>query len=662
MKLGVCYYPEQWDESLWVSDARRMAALGLSVVRIAEFAWGRIEPQPGRFEWAWLDRAIDTLAAAGLQVVLGTPTAAPPHWLVAQHPDVLAVDAQGRHKVFGSRRHYCFSSAAFHEASRRVVAAMAQRYGTHPAVVAWQTDNEYGCHDTAVSYSPAALVRFRQWLQARHGSIEALNQAWGNVFWSMEYASFDDVGLPVATPAPPNPAHLLAFRRFTSDEVLRYNRMQVDVLREHAPGRDVLHNFMGFFAEFDHHAMGHDLDVATWDNYPLGFLDSLRFMPEAERLAWRRTGHPDVSAFHHDLYRGLCKGRWWVMEQQAGPVNWAPWNALPLPGMVRAWTWEAFAHGAELVSYFRWRQVPYAQEQMHSGLNTPDNRLDLGGEEACCVARELRDLPAQDLLPAPHSCRVALVLDYAGKWAVEALPHSADFDVQALQFAWYGALRRLGLDIDIVPASADFSAYALVVLPCVPVVDDDLAERLQRSGAQVLVGPRSGSKTAELRIPDGLPPGALRTLLPGLRVVRVEGLRPGVALALQADPAATSLAALAGAQVTRWRDVLDAPAPLLVEARHDDGAPALLRHGRTRYLSGWLDDAGLDALMAQAAQDAGLAPVALPAGLRLRRRGGLQFAIHYGAEPAQVPAPPGMHFLLGGPVLRTGEVAAWQVG
>lgn len=661
MKLGVCYYPEQWDESLWASDARRMAALGLSVVRIAEFAWGRIEPQPGRFDWAWLDRAIGTLAGAGLRVVLGTPTAAPPQWLVAQHPDVLAVDAQGRPKAFGSRRHYCFSSPAFHEASRRVVAAMAQRYGTHPAVIAWQTDNEYGCHDTAVSYSPAALASFRQWLQARYGDIDALNQAWGNVFWSMDYACFNDVGLPVATPAPPNPAHLLAFRRFTSDEVLRYNRMQVEILREHAPGRDVLHNFMGFFGEFDHHAMGHDLDLATWDNYPLGFLDSLRFIPESERLTFRRTGHPDVSAFHHDLYRGLCKGRWWVMEQQAGPVNWAPWNAVPLPGMVRAWTWEAFAHGAELVSYFRWRQVPYAQEQMHSGLNTPDNRLDLGGEEARQVAQELRDLPVQASLPAPPSCRVALLLDYAGKWVVDALPHSADFDVQAMQLAWYGALRRLGLDIDIVPASADFSGHALVVLPCVPVVDDDLAERLRRSGAQVLIGPRSGSKTAELRIPDGLPPGALRTLLPGLRVVHVEGLRPGVALALQPDPAATSLAALAGAQVTRWRDVLEAPAPLQVEARYDDGAPALLRHQRTRYLSGWLDDAGLDALMAHMAQEAGLAPVALPAGLRLRRRGGLQFAVHYGAEPAQVPAPPGTHFLLGGPVLRTGEVAAWPV-
>ena len=194
MKLGVCYYPEQWDESMWAADARRMVETGLSVVRIGEFAWSLIEPQAGRFEWAWLDRAIATLADAGLQIVLCTPTAAPPIWLVQRHPDMLAVGVDGRTKGFGSRRHACFSSDAFHAASASVVTAMAERYGQHPAVIAWQTDNEYGCHDTTVSYSPNALLRFRAWLVLRYGEIERLNEAWGNVFWSMRYAAFDDVG------------------------------------------------------------------------------------------------------------------------------------------------------------------------------------------------------------------------------------------------------------------------------------------------------------------------------------------------------------------------------------------------------------------------------------------------------------------------------------
>ena len=645
MKLGVCWYPEQWDESMWASDARRMVEMGLSTVRIAEFAWGLLETAPGRFDWGWLDRAIGTLADAGLQVVLGTPTAAPPQWLVERHPDILAVDAAGRSKGFGSRRHYCFSSEAFFAASQRIVTEMARRYGRHPAVVAWQTDNEYGCHDTVVSYSANALARFRLWLAQTYGDIGRLNAAWGNVFWSMAYARFDDIGLPVALPAPANPSHLLAFRRFAADEVLRYNRMQVDILRAHAPGRDVLHNFMGFFGEFDAHRLGADLDLAAWDSYPLGHLEGTAVASAHERLAWRRTGHPDIAAFHHDLYRGVGRGRWWVMEQQAGPVNWAPWNALPLPGMVRAWTWEAFAHGAELVSYFRWRQVPYAQEQMHSGLHTPDNGLDVGGHEAATVAHELQAVPVE----ATRQARVALVADAEGKWIVDALPNSADFDVHALQLAWYGALRRLGLDVDIVPASADFAGYRLVVVPTLGVADEEVVARLQRSGATVLLGPRSGAKTTELRIADGLPPGALRALLPGLRVVAVEGLRAGVSL-----PLATG-------GVTRWRDVLDVPAGLEVESRYGDGHPAIVRHGLTRYVSGWLDDAALDALMQQAAADAGLPATPLPAGLRLRRRGRLQFAVHYGEHPAQVPAPANARFVLGGPTLQTAGVAAWWV-
>ncbi|HSI47378.1 MAG TPA: beta-galactosidase [Ideonella sp.] len=648
MKLGVCYYPEQWDESLWPSDARRMAELGLSTVRIAEFAWALIEPAPGRFEWDWLDRAINTLAEAGLEVVLGTPTAAPPQWLVDQHPDVLAVDAQGRTKQFGSRRHYCFSSEAFHAASARVVTAMAERYGRHPAVVAWQTDNEYGCHDTTVSHSPNALKRFRIWLAARYGSIEALNQAWGNVFWSMSYNSFDDVGLSVAMPAPPNPSQLLALHRFASDEVLRYNRMQVEILRRHAPGRPVLHNFMGFFGNFEHHEMGRDLDIASWDSYPLGHLDGMNVASEAEKLAHRRTGHPDIAAFNHDLYRGVvASGRWWVMEQQAGAVNWAPWNALPLPGMVRAWTWEAFAHGAELVSYFRWRQVPYAQEQLHSGLNTPDNLLATGSEEAAQVARELATVPVETSQPA----RVALVVDYAGKWAIDALPNSADFEVHTLQLRWYSALRRLGLDVDVLPASADFSSYLLVAVPTLPVVPADFVDRLQRSGAQLVFGPRSGSRTAEMHMAEGLPPGPLRAFFPGLRVTAVEGLRPGIALPVSLGDTA--------AEVTRWRDVLNLPAGLTAEGRYPDGHAAVVLHGAARYVSGWLCDAGLEEVMVRAARAAGLPDQPLPAGLRLRRRGGLQFAIHYGEHAVQLPAPADARFVLGGPVLEAGGVAAW---
>jgi beta-galactosidase len=649
MKLGVCYYPEQWPREMWADDARRMAALGIRVVRIAEFAWSRMEPRPGEYDWEWLDEAVETLAAAGLKVVLGTPTAAPPRWLLDRYPDMVALDANGRPKGFGSRRHYCFSHDSFFEASRLIVSAMAHRYGQHEAVIAWQTDNEFGCHDTVLSYSDSALRRFRLWLAERYGSIDALNTAWGNVFWSMEYADFEQVGLPVAMPTFVNPIHALDFRRFASDEVRRYNRMQVEILREHSPGRDVLHNFMGFFAEFDHHKFARDLDVASWDNYPLGFTDTARFIGDEDRLRWMRSGHPDVSAFNHDLYRGLCKGRWWVMEQQAGPVNWANANPLPLPGMVRAWTWEAFAHGAELVSYFRWRQVHYAQEQLHSGLNTPDNQLDKGGEEAAQVAGEIAKIK-----PGPNGrAQIALVFDYASKWMSDIQPHGADFDHYGQVFAYYSALRRLGFDVDVLPASARFEGYALVVVPLLTVIEDDFVERVRTSGAQFVFGPRCGAKTRNFAIPAQLPPGPLAALMP-MRVTRIESLRAAVRVGVLRESEAIGSA-------TVWRDIIEPGTDTLVEARFDDGHPAVLHCGALRYFAGGFDAALLRSLVADAAAAAGLAPRELPDGLRLRRRGNIQFAINHGPDAAQVPAPADAHFLLGDRSLPAAGVAAWEI-
>ena len=648
MKLGVCYYPEQWPESQWATDAADMVRLGIQVVRIAEFAWSRMEPAPGQYDWTWLDRAIQTLADAGLKLVLGTPTAAPPHWLVAHHPEILPVDAAGRVKGFGSRRHYDFSSPVYFEASRTIVVAMAARYGRHPAVVAWQVDNEYGCHDTVLSYSPAALQGFQLWLAERYGSVAALNQTWGNVFWSMEVHRFEDVVLPVGLPAQVNPIHALDFRRYASDTVRRYNRMQVDLLRQHAPGRDVLHNFMGFYADFEHHEVAADLDIASWDSYPLGLTDSTRFIPDDERVLWARTGHPDIPAFHHDLMRGMCRGRWWVMEQQAGPVNWAQWNPAPLPGMVRAWTWEAFAHGAELVSYFRWRQVPYAQEQMHSGLNTPDNRLDMGGEEAAQVARELIQMPHS----AMQQARVALIVDYSSQWVFGIQPQGADFDYQALVFAYYSGLRQLGLDVDILPASAPLMGYALVVIPCLAIVDDALVRRLQDCSAHIVFGPRTGSKTGDFAIPATLPPGPLSRLFP-LRVWRVDALRPGVQEAVLGNGAVQGYC-------TRWRDLVEPGDGVQVDAAFSDGNPAVLRLERMRYLAGWMDAPLLQSLLRQATEDAGLHPQAVPQGLRLRRRGDVQFAVHYGPGEVQVPAPPGAEFILGSAQLAPAGVAAWR--
>ncbi len=328
--LGVCYYPEHWDESRWRTDARRMRELGISFVRIGEFAWSRLEPSRGTFTFEWLDRAIDVLHEAGLKVVLGTPTATPPKWLVDECPDIIPYDEQGRPRGFGSRRHYTFSSETWWKESARIVEIVAERYGEHPGIVGWQTDNEYGCHDTTVSWGPEDLKSFKRWLRLRYQSTDQLNEAWGSVFWSMELTSFDDVALPNLTVTEPNPATRLDFWRFHSDQVAAYDKMQCEIIRKHSPGRWITHNFMGFVSDFDHFKVGDNLDLASWDSYPIGFVEKFPFT-EDERNRWAETSHPDIAPYHHDLYRAVGKGRFWVMEQQPGPVNWAPWNPCRSP-------------------------------------------------------------------------------------------------------------------------------------------------------------------------------------------------------------------------------------------------------------------------------------------------------------------------------------------
>ena len=202
--LGVYYYPEHWSEDVWAEDARRMVDAGLSWVRIGEFAWSRLEPKPDEFDWGWLDRAIGVLGDAGLKIILGTPTATPPRWMLDKHPDMLAVDEQGRPRGFGSRRHYCFSHQGYREESKRITRKFAERYGANKHIQAWQTDNEYARHDTTRSYSYAATEGFHFWLAQKYQSTDALNRAWGNVFWSMEYDDFADIDLPNLTVTEPN--------------------------------------------------------------------------------------------------------------------------------------------------------------------------------------------------------------------------------------------------------------------------------------------------------------------------------------------------------------------------------------------------------------------------------------------------------------------------
>lgn len=650
--LGVCYYPEQWPKELWREDARRMKALGLTYVRIGEFAWSRFEPEPGVYDFGWFDEIIAILGEAGLKVVIGTPTATPPKWLIDRHPEILPVDPDtGRVRGFGSRRHYDFSSDIYLRECERIVLAMAERYGDNPHVAGWQTDNELSCHDTTLSASPAAKAAFQAWCADRYGDVQALNAAWGNVFWSMEYRSFDEIELPVGAVTETSPAHRMAYRRFSSDQVVRFHDAQVKILRAQSPGRFITHNFIPMNETgVDNHAVAADLDFAAYDNYPLGRTDLLMTQETAETFRpYMRTGHPDFGAFFFDQTRGLAPGAFWIMEQQPGPVNWANHNPRPAPGMVRLWTLEAFAHGAGVVSYFRWRQAPFAQEQMHAGLLRPDSTHAAAWPEIEAVLEDLAKLDLENT-PAVRA-KVALMVDVQAQWLGEIERQGKSYDYTHILLDHYRALRALGLDVDFVPPEGDVSAYALVVIPALTTPSEKTLANLEASSALVVFGPRSGAKTADVTIPDGLAPGALRKLLP-MRVLSVETLRPDCSGSLTWNNKAYDS--------DRWREEVELTSDAEVEARFDDGGPAIVRAGRMVYVASLTGRDFLADFLESLCAEVGVPTHRVQGDVRLRRRGDLVFALNYGAEATPAPAPEGARFVLGGATIGPRDVAVWR--
>lgn len=614
-QLGTCYYPEHWPQAQWKEDAKRMADLGLKIVRVGEFAWSRFEATPERLSFDWMDQAVDTLGAQGLNVVMCTPTATPPRWMVDKHPDMLAVDANGHIRKFGSRRHYCFSHLGYRRESVRIADIMAKHYASHEAVTAWQIDNEYSCHDTVISYSEAARIGFHQWLEAKYGSIDAMNQAWGNVFWSMEYDSFDQVELPNLTVTEPNPTHSLDFKRFSSDQVVAYNKAQADAIRQHV-SVPLIHNYMGRIVDFDHYKVGEDLDIASWDSYPLGFLIDRTDADEQWKKRFERQGDPDLQAFHHDLYRTVGKGRWWVMEQQPGPVNWAPNNPAPLDGMVRLWTFEAIAHQAEAVCYFRWRQAPFAQEQMHAGLLRSDSQPSAVFGEVMQTANDIKRLGDVQATQAD----VALIFDYESCWAWQTQPQGEDFDNFVLSLEFYRGLRRNGLSVDILPPSVNsFEGYSMVLAPGLLVWPERLLSLLESFSGLAVLGPRSGSKTENFSIPDVLPPA-----IPNFdcKVTYVE------TFARSSDRSLVS-----GGAIRTWLETVETTEAIIEQT--DDGTAVLIGDQQLRYLTGWPDAEAMSRILGDIAVEAGLNIIKMPEGVRRRCTASHEFVFNHNAQAVE---------------------------
>ncbi len=546
--LGAAWYPEQWPEARWDSLLQLMENAHLHVVRVGEFAWSTLEPEEGRYDLDWLERAVRLAEKHHIAVVIGTPTDAPPAWLTAAHPETLRVDATGRPAEHGSRRQFNYASPEYRKFCAAITDELARRFGHDPDVIGWQIGNEY----TDESFDPATRRQFEEWLKHKYGTLDALNRFWATAYWSQTYDRWEEIPLPTAGG---NPGLLLDHRRFVSDTWRDFQQVQMDVIRKFAEPRQFITTDiggLGWSDNWDHYEITRPLDLAAWDDY-VG------------------EGHLNVArnAAMHDFARGWKRENFWVMETQPGSVNWAAVNTTLDAGETRAMAWQAIGHGADAVLYWQWRDALNGQEQYHGAIVGPDGTPLPIYSEISCIGSEF-ERAASALKGTKPVAQVALFVNYDSRWAIDFQPHNKNYDQLDVLLSYYRPLRDQQLTVDIVSADATLDGYKLIFAPSLNVISQALAAHLLayvQQGGHLVLGPRSGMKDEHNSLNVERQPGPLVAPLGG-RVEQYYAL----------DGAVPTGGTLGSGAASLWAEQLSASAP---------DVEVLLRYGKS---NGWLDD------------------------------------------------------------------------
>ena len=441
---------------------------------MGEFAWIRMEPEDGRFDFVWLEDAVATLARHGIKSLLCTPTAAPPKWLMDKHEDIYQIYADGHRREFGRRRHYCVNNDEFHRYSRRIVGALAERFKDNPNVIGYQLDNEFMAEQPHC-YCETCRTKFQAWLRAKFGRIEELNRRWGMSFWSQTYRSFEEVAQPKADH---NPSALLDYYRFFSDSFLNYAQLQTKCLKEISPAKTVTHNICssGFLYLLDLWALGRRLDVVSLDNYPFAWAIENEYGNRSDR-----PYQPSVASFALAMTRSYKRAPFWVTEAQSGRT-FRPRDLIE-PGILNAWTHQEIAHGAEAVLWFHWRQFPFGIEHLMQAVLDYD---DVPRRRYFEIQRTVRDLNAvspaiEGALPQPD---VALIRDFQTDWALDDGHPHPDLKYLRHLHLYYDALFQLHVNADAAEPGDDLTRFKLVIAPSLLLVDEARAANLRRFIAQ----------------------------------------------------------------------------------------------------------------------------------------------------------------------------------
>lgn len=619
--FGACWYPEHWERSEWARHIRLMKEAGFNVIRTADFAWAKLEPEKGKFDFSWLDETIEMLGNTGIQVILCTPTAAPPRWLTKE-ADIFLRDRYGRARGWGSRRECCANNEAYREAARRIVSAMAEHYVASPHVIAWQIDNEFGCHGSTRCYCEECRKKFCGWLQNRYGTVENWNRKWGTAFWSLQYDDFSDAILPAYNACEPengqsfshNPALDLDYRRFASDSWADFQQMQIDAIRRFA-AQPVTHNLMGHFSDIDYYKLAENLDFVEYDNYP--------------ETQWARATY-EADSMAHEIMRGVKNRNFIVAEEQSGPCGWDKMGAAPEPGQLRLWTHQAVAHGAEGIVYFRFKALHYGMEQYWYGILDHDGVPRRRYYEIAETGREMKKL-GMDILGGRNRYDALIVKDYENVWSHEIRGHADRFRYGDLLYGYYKA--NADLNIMTAVGKTGFSDYKAVYMPGLDMVSPEMLEEITEyvhQGGTLVTTFRSGTRDLNCNMRTDTLPGAFRELA-GIEVEEFDPVRKE-----------THIEGLVSSACHVWCDLIK-PVTAKVLCTYSDrwfkGAAAVTVNdfgkGKVYYVGCDLEEDALKALVRHISEKAGIQSIRELPGVEIIRRENCTILLNYNDVPVE---------------------------
>ncbi|HZG57653.1 beta-galactosidase [Paenibacillus sp.] len=512
---GGDYNPEQWDAATWAEDDRMFKLAGIDVATVNVFSWALIQPDETTYDFEALDATLDRLYKNGVYACLATSTGAHPAWMAKRYPDVLRVDKQGRKRKFGGRHNSCPNSPTYRKYSARLAAKLAERYKDHPGLLIWHVSNEY----SGYCYCDNCAAAFRVWLRERYRSLDAVNRAWNTRFWGHTFYDWDEIVPPseLSEERGDNRSTFqgisLDYRRFQSDSLLECYKLEYDELKKATPDVPVTTNLMGFYPELDYFKWAKHMDVVSWDNYPA--MDT----------------PVSFTAMAHDLMRGLKSGQpFMLMEQTPSQQNWQPYNALKRPGIMRLWSYQAVAHGADTVMFFQLRRSIGACEKYHGAvIEHVGHEHTRVFRECAALGRELAHL-GDAMLDARTPSKAAIVYDWENRWAVE-LSSGPSILLKYVDevHKYYDALFRMNVQTDMISVEESLERYDLVIAPVMYMVKPGFAAKIEafvKRGGTFVTTFFSGIVNENDLVTLGGYPGELRQVL-GIWAEEIDALLPG---------------------------------------------------------------------------------------------------------------------------------------